>query len=289
MNAQHEPAYWPRIARDWRHVRPPLRPAAQDVEFCLSAVREWAGAGRAPRVLLLGVTPELYHLPWPAGTDILAADRSQSMIDCVWPGPREAALCSDWRTLALADGSRDIALCDGGLHLLKYPEEQRQLAMLLNRVLSDGGLCILRLYVPPASRESPGAVLSDLLQARIPNMSNLKLRLGMSLQETASEGVELAAVWRALKDAAPDLARLASDVGWPLEETLAINAYRDSGDRYCFVSVHEATDLFCTSPGGFDLRQVCVPTYELGAQCPTLVLRKRPVARAPSELPGDRM
>lgn len=89
-------SHWLEAARLWQFLGPPLRPAAEDVGFLKDAVREWTAAQAAPpRVLLLGVTPEIYGLPWPEGTDFLAADRTQAMIDVVWPGPRDAARHTD--------------------------------------------------------------------------------------------------------------------------------------------------------------------------------------------------
>ncbi len=158
--------HWQENARQWQHLGPPLRPSPQDIGFFEDAVQEWIHHYGAPRVLLLGVTPEIYRLPWPEGTDFLAVDHSQAMIDAVWPGPKEAAQCADWLSLKLPDNSRDIVLCDGGLPLLAYPREQQQLVRILRDVLSDQGLCILRLFVPPSQQESPDAVLRDLLEGK---------------------------------------------------------------------------------------------------------------------------
>jgi len=268
--------HWPEIAEHWRHIGPPLRPVAQDIRFCLDAVQDWIRRRGVPRVLLLGVTPELYRLPWPKGTDFLAIDRSQAMIDTAWPGPKDAVQCTDWLTVALPDASRDLAFCDGGLHLLPYPEQQQRLAGLLSDVLSDQGLCILRLYVPPPQREPPQAVLDDLLEGSIPNLNFLKPRLAMSLMDDAAQGVELGEVWQALHNVAPDLTALASKIGWPPESMLAIQAYRGSRVRYYFVTVDQVRDMFCRSPGGFEVRRLCVPSYESGEQYPTIVLQRCP-------------
>ena len=265
---------WPEIARQWQEVGPPLRPVAEDARFVLEAVSEWGRQPTPPRVLLLGVTPELYGLPWPAGTDFLAVDRTHAMIDVVWPGPREAILCADWLAMGLPDCSRDIVLCDGGLHLLGYPEEQRRLVHLLANALSDEGLCILRLYVPPVEPDSPDGILADLLGGEIRDLNILKLRLWMSLLGSPDEGVELGTVWRAIHEVAPDLEALATRLGWPLEHTLAINAYRGSTARYFFLTVDQVLDLFCRDPGGFQLSDIRVPSYERGEQCPTLVLQR---------------
>jgi SAM-dependent methyltransferase len=266
--------HWPEIARQWQQIGPPLRPVAQDIGLCWDAVQEWVRHCGRPRVLLLGVTAELYHLPWPKGTDFLAVDRTQAMIDGVWPGPKEAVQCTDWLALTLPESSRDVVLCDGGLHLLAYPQQQRRLVQVLQRILSDRGLCILRLYVPPPQRESPDAVLRELLEGGISSLNILKLRLGMSLMDSASEGVELGRVWRAVHAVAPDLEELASRIEWPVEQMLAINAYRESTVRYHFVTVDQVSDLFCGNQGGFKVHRLHVPSYELGERCPTIVLRR---------------
>ena len=289
MGAEQDKAdHWPEFAQVWQQVGPPLRPSAQDLGFCTDAIRDWALQRGAPRVLLLGVTPELYHLPWPKGTDFLAVDHTQAMIDTVWPGPKDAVQCANWLALSLPDSSRDLVLCDGGLHLLAYPQEQGQLVRVLRRILSDQGLCILRLYAPPPRRESPEAVLEELLEGRIPNLNVLKLRLGMSLLNSAAEGVELARIWRALHAATPDLDDLASRIGWPAEHMLGLNPYRDSTTRYHFVTVGQARHLFCDSPGGFEVHRLCTPSYELGEQCPTLILRRCPSGFAGRDPMGSR-
>ncbi len=268
--------HWAEIARQWRQAGPPLRPSMQDMGFCADAIRGWHRQYGAPRVLLLGVTPDIYGLSWPKGTEILAVDRSQAMIDIVWKGPSESVLCADWLDIRLPDGSRDIALCDGGLHLLSYPREQRQLVRVLRRVLAEKGLCLFRLFIPQ-QKESPDEVLKDLLEGRIVNLNILKLRLAMSLQENAEKGVELRKIWRAVHGVA-DLPALAERIGWPIEHMSAINVYRDSAARYHFVDVDQVIDLFCGGSGGFTLRSIHIPSYELGERCPTIVLQRGPDA-----------
>jgi len=264
---------WGEIARKWRLLGPPLRPSPEDIRFCEDAVGERVRRRGAPRVLLLGVTPELYRLRWPEGTDFLAVDGTRAMIEAVWPGPREAVRCEDWLEMVLPDASRDIVLCDGGLNLLAYPEEQRRLVGILRGVLCEEGLCILRIFVPPAGRESPDVILKDLLDGKVPNLNILKLRLWMALQQSPSEGVELDTLWRTIHAAAGDLEALALRIGWPVEHTLAVNAYRGSTARYYLGTLDEVTELFCGA-GGFEVLQVHVPSYERGEQCPTVVFRR---------------
>jgi SAM-dependent methyltransferase len=265
---------WAKVARNWKLHGPPLRPSLEDVRFTEDAVGAWRGQGAPPRVLLLGVTPELYRLSWREGTDFLAVDRTMDVIEAVWPGPREAVRCEDWLEMKLPAASRDIVLCDGGLNLLAYPREQQQLASILRDVLAEEGLCILRLFVRPPERETRDAVLADLMGGRIPNMNLLKLRLWAALQESPSQGVELDTVWRTVHGAAGSLEELASRLGWPLEETVFINAYRGATTRYWLGTVDEVAKIFCEEVGGFELASVHVPPYEGGQQCPTVVLRR---------------
>jgi SAM-dependent methyltransferase len=258
----------------WQQVGPPLRPSTQDTDILADMLSTWVRDRGAPRVLILGVTPELYRLPWPQGTDVLAADRTRAMIDAVWPGPKDAVVCADWTVLPLADESRDLVLCDGGIHLLSSPERQRRLVRTLRRIVSPRGLCLFRLFVPPRRRETPGAVLEDLGTGKVPNINVLKLRLGMALQEDPEQGVMLGRVWGLVHTANPDFERLAARLGWPREHLLALNTYRNSETRYHFLGLERVVSLFCDDPGGFEPVAVRYPNYELGDRCPTLALRR---------------
>jgi SAM-dependent methyltransferase len=260
--------HWSEIARRWAQVGPPLRPSEEDVAFYTGVMHSL----RSPRALILGVTPELYRLPWPRGASVLAADHTCVMIDAVWLGPREAVMCADWRDLPLPDASRNLVMCDGGLHLLSYPHGQRKLAATLHRVIEPGGLFVLRLFVPPAVRESGDQVLDDLLAGRIPNLNVLKLRLGMALQENAHVGVALRLIHDVIARLAPSLNDLADRLGWPREHLLAVESYRDSRTRYHFVTMDDVIEMFCQSPGGFEVEKTHVPAaYE---RCPFVVLRR---------------
>ena len=268
------PGQWGDIAPNWNRVGPPLRPCAEDLDFFTETVELWARRHGAPRALILGVTPEIYHLRWPTGSHVLAADHTQSMIDCVWPGPIEQAILADWTALPLQPSSRDIALCDGGIHLLAHPHGHRLLVGELHRIVAEEGLCILRLFVPPAEREAPETVLRDLAEGEISSLNVLKLRLGMALQDDIDVGVQLHHVWDVIHQFEPDFRRLASLTGWPLEHLLAIDSYRNCPATYSFLSLADVRRLFCDDPGGFEIAAIHEPSYELGERCPTLVLRR---------------
>ncbi len=273
---------WPRVARDWWQLGSPLRPAAEDVALFGRALGEWRAAhpGAAPRALVLGVTPELYALPWPEPARVLAVDRTPEMIAHIWPGPASQVVRADWRELPLADASVDVALCDGGLHLLDHPEGQSRLARALARVVAPGGLFVVRLFVPPAAPESEAEVLEALFAGRIPDLNCLKLRLGMALQQTPAGGVALNAVWQALRRAGGEWPALAQRLGWPLPRLAVIDAYRDSPARYHFVTAEEATALFAAH--GFARQWIAGGSYPMASQCPTLAFRREGDARGTS-------
>lgn len=241
-----------------------------------SALAAWctANAGAAPRGLILGVTPELHRLPWPDPTLVRAADRTPEMIAHVWPGSPDQVLRADWRNVPLDERSIDIALCDGGLHLLDFPSGQTALLAELARVLAPDGLLIVRLFTPPAVTETVDAVLTALLSGGIRDLNCLKLRLGMALQASPESGVQLDTVWRALHDGAGAWPELAQRLGWDIEHLRAIDAYRGSQARYHFVSADSVIALACSTLGAFELEDCHVPGYVMGDQCPTLVLRR---------------
>jgi len=277
---------WPLVAKIWRQLGPPLRPVGEDLSFFESALSAWCrdSGGRPPRGLILGVTPELYWLPWPDRSMVRAADRSPEMIRWVWPGSPSAVAQTNWAELRGPARSVDIVFCDGGLHLLDYPRGQAAWCRSLGNLVAPGGLVAIRLFTPPPSRETPGHVLSELHAGEVPNLNCLKLRLGPALQESPQAGVALKDVWLSLRGEADDWAELAGRLGWPLEHLSVIDAYRDSEARYHFVSVAEARALFCETTGGaFELVRVDTPSYELGGQCPTLLFRHVAVGEASAD------
>lgn len=263
-------AYWPDIATNWEKVGPPLRPTAAD----LAAYCEVLANQAEPRAAILGVTPEIYRLPWPAGADVVAIDHTLAMIDAVWPGPPGRAICADWTQMPLEPASRNVALCDGGLHLLSNPQGQAALVHSLLHVLAPEGIFVARLFVPSIRPESADAVIDDLLCGKVPNVNVLKLRMAMALQDEASSGVELAEVWSALLGSGMRSDELAVRIGWDPGDLAAFDSYRDCRTRYHFVTLAEVISFFCGDPGGFELVNVRTPPYELGERCPTVTLRR---------------
>src|SRR5689334_6434685 len=155
-----ETSHWPTLSKHWNQVGPPLRPSNEDLAF-LAHHRPTVPAGRRARALILGVTPEIYQTlreDW----DVLAVDNNPGMIESVWPGSATEIVQADWRELALPPSSRDVAFMDGGLHLLRYPDDQQLFVSRLHDVLAPDSKFILRLFVPPLRRETPDQVIAEL-------------------------------------------------------------------------------------------------------------------------------
>ncbi len=277
MNTSLPPGQWPTVARNWRLIGPPLRPVDADLAYCAEAIAEWRSLNetRAPRVQILGVTPEYVSLPWPAATQLQALDCTPAMIEHVWPGPKDAALFGRWEELNACAESLDFVLCDGGLHLLEFPQRQSQLVKRLTDALRPGGYCIFRLFSLPDSPETPEQVISALFQGEIPNLNVLKLRLGMAMQASPEAGTCLNDVYNKVAGLAANLPALAERLRWSAEHLGAIEGYRNSAARYHFLREDAAIRLFAEASGhALSLHRIVRPDYLLGERCATVIFKK---------------
>lgn len=272
--------HWDAHARQWRWIGPPLRPAAEDVRIAEDALGRWhEETGRAdPRALLLGVTPEIVAMGWPAGTRLTAVDHAYAMIRSVWAGAPLGypAICATWQRLPLAGGSHDAVLGDGCFTCLVGRRAFEAAIAAVRDVLRADGIFVMRFFTRPDRAEAPARVVDDLRAGRIGSFHAFKWRLAMALHGGLDEGVRLADVWEAWRDAVPDPAALAARLGWPLPALLTIDAYRGVQSRYTFPTLAETRALLAAC---FSERACHVPRYELGERCPTLVLRPSRPAR----------
>lgn len=263
---------WDSMAECWGLHGSPLRPGEDDVRLYQRVVNELAGGGMR-RAVILGVTPELYHLRWPAGTELRAIDRSADMIGRVWPGSEDQVVRGDWTERHFPEGSVQLVLCDGGLHLLEYPAKQSDLFREVAAMLSRGGMAVFRLFLPPAVRVDAGEVLRRLRGGEVPDMNTLKLLLGHALMDSTPEGVPLGKVWDCLHEGiGGDRDAFFGGLGWPAEEVAVIDFYRDSCSRYYFSTLEEVRELV---EDDFRVRGVVAAEHSMGRQCVHLQLERR--------------
>ena len=267
--------HWPRLAAVYSRVGPPLRPCEEDMSIVWRAVREHAGTDE-PRVLVMGATAEYFRLPWSAGTELLAVDRNPRALEEMWPGPDKTTRVGDWRRLSLDRASQTIALCDGGLGLVSFPDELAVVVREVARILTGDGLFIARLFVPPADRESVQEVLAAFHGGGIRDVNRLKIRLWFAVQDTGDWRVPVATVWDVIADRQEELAESASGFGWPDDWMKTIEPYRGSGIRYYLPPPDDVVALVLHAAPELEHQTLAYPLYDTGAQCPTVVFRRRP-------------
>ena len=272
----HSPYWGSDVAHQWHLYGPPLRPCAADVRAIEEAVRAFAEQRDVPlEVLLWGVTPEIAAMSWPEGTRLLALDKSQAMIDLVWPGDVPGvrrAVRADWFDYRSTGGRHDIVIGDGNFAPLDYPRGYRALAAVAHEVLTDTGILVSRFFVRPARAETPEAVFEDLLANRIESFHTFKVRLAAALQESAQTGVAVSDVLAAWKRARIDMGALLTMTGWRRETVEMIYLYDGKTSRLSFPDVAEIEAVMSEY---FDHQETRYLDYELGDRCPILTYRVR--------------
>lgn len=222
-------------------------------------------------MLLLGATPELASMAWPAGTSLVAIDRSRAMLGAVFPPEAGAVVVGDWRAMPWRDGAFDWIVGDGCATLLDYPAGYASVAAELRRVLADDGELVLRLFTLPEIPEPLLDIARDLAAHQIGNFHILKWRLAMAIQP-ASRNVRVTEILAVFDRFVSDRAALAERTGWSPSTIATIDAYRESTMEYSFPTLAEARAAFAPH---FTEVACMFTSYELGERCPTLVLRAR--------------
>ena len=269
--------HWGEVARHWHHYGPPLRPSAAEVRVMEGTVRRWCAvrALRPLKALLLGVTPEIATMAWPDGTELLAVDRSEPMIERVWPGDIDGlrkAVCADWFGFSSGSDRYNVVIGDGIFTILDYPGQYRALAAVARDVLASDGIFISRFFLRPATRETPESVFDDLLANRIATFHGFKFRLAMALQENAQSGVRMGDVFNAWHRAGIDLDTLMAKTGWPREAIGTIRLYDGKDSRLSFPS---AAEIDAVMSEHFEEIDVGYLPQETGGRCPIVSYRRR--------------
>ena len=269
-------SYWHGMASSYAALGSPLRPVREEIQFMEEAVAGWAAwHSRTPRAVLIGVTPDIAQMAWPAETTLTAVDSSLTMASALWPpnGPaRRRLICGDWRSLPLRRGSADIVIGDGSINCLRYPDGFRLLAAEVSGVLGDDGLLVLRCYIQPEQQEQSDQVMAELFTERMPSFHHFKLRLLMALQPSADKGIAVSDACEFWAGRAIDEARLARRTGWEKAAIEMIRLYRGTDTVHTFPT---RTELGMAFDEFFDEVSVFVPSYYLGERCPTILFRPR--------------
>lgn len=272
-NPEPNISHWDSHARQWSFIGSPLRPCAEDIRLITDACM----VGKASRILLLGVTPELANYPWPDDAQLTAADLHLDMIKHCWAGNTTTrnAVCADWLLPPFNNHQFDNVIGDGCLTLLNYPDQYRELSRAMHRVIAPNGVWVMRQFCRPANAESIETVRDDLWKGRIGNVHVLKWRIAMAVHsDRCDSGVVLDDVWQAYRDVVPDSKVLEDRFGWDLRAIATLDNYRGSQSRYTFPTADEIAHAMPE----FKVRMIGYGRYELAERCPVLSMSPVPIS-----------
>lgn len=265
-----EPAH--SVAEVYSNQTPPLLPSAEDLAAHVAAL----DLGDTPlHVLMLGVTPALFRLPWPEGTIVRAVDRSLPMIEHVWPGPVGTADVGDWTRLPFEDARFDRIVSDGGLAFFGPPsiEDARD---ELARVLRPGGLFVARLYVWDRSQRID-RIVDEVERGAIATANEMRIRSWSALQVSLGEGLVLGEAFDAIVARVGSPERLIELTDLEPEQFVPFLASAGSALRYTMWPSDALIEAW-TGSGHFELQSLTVPAHRLGALCPVLAFRRTDTA-----------
>jgi SAM-dependent methyltransferase len=263
---------WERHARQWQRVGAPLRPSEEDGRLMMELANLLLVQSPRPRIVVMGVTPELVKLPWPDRSDLLALDHSAEMIARVWePHPRiqSSVRQARWQAMPLENNSVDVVVGDGSLNVLPRLEDYAGLYAEVARVLRPGGGLIVRCFVRPDVPEPMGEVVKAALNGQIQSFHALKWRVAMALGVGPDYSVAVSDIHAAFNRHFPDRNRLAELAGWAPETIDTIDAYQGAATRYTFPTLDA---LRIAAAGLLDTKPPRYGGYELSGRCPTLLM-----------------
>jgi hypothetical protein len=276
MHAARVASYWDHFAKAYANLGGPLRLSEEEVRLMEGVVRDWTTSRRIlfPQALLLGATPDIATMRWPAATSLMAVDKSFPMARSVWPGDihgQRAMLCGDWLALPRREASCDIVIGDGSINCLTYPAGYCALAETMSRALRGRGLLVLRCYLQATPHESAEQIHEQALMGTVGSFHAFKLRLLMALQRTAHDGVAVNDVHQWVSRNV-DLCELSRRTGWARSAVETIQYYSGSTTVYTFPTLDE---LRSELRPRFEEVSLLIPGHEMGPRCPILVCAVR--------------
>lgn len=276
MNHAEQTSVWTPHARQWHKVGPPLRPNEDDLGLMISALEPvFLSHHEKCPIAILGVTPELVQLPWPAAVTVHAFDHSEEMIASVWsPHPKvpSAVASASWQKLPIEDGRFCAVVGDGSLNSLPSLGDYDEVLKELRRVMQPGALAVVRCFIRPDQVQTPEEIRQEVMARRIGNFHAFKWCLAMSLTDGPSASVEVAQIHSAFETYFPDRCALAQMTGWPREQIDTIDAYKNSRTRYSFPTLAQMRTRCAPY---FEVKAVDYPGYELAQRFPTLTLQRK--------------
>lgn len=246
----------------WPNLTAPLRPDPEVVSAVAAEIARQPG-----RALLLGVTPELAGI----APDLVAIDRNLNMVENVWPGNSVGrnAVVGEWTNANFRASSFAVAVGDGSLNSVRFPDEVLRVSAELRRLLEPGGTFVCRLYMSePTDRIAD--VAAAALAGRFRNFHAFKMHLAMAIAvETGDPNVRVQILLDTITTLFPDRAELVRATGWDRAHVDTIDFYRNSSAATSYPTQDQWRATLAAVFSG--IRFAPSGRYELAERCPLLV------------------
>jgi|TARA_R110000868_G_scaffold305397_3_gene566443 hypothetical protein len=249
---------WPEHSKNWNKLGPPLKPSPITIDTYAKLIPTGP-------IILLGVTPEIYH----RFDNILAIDYNTDMIKNVWPGNTETkiAISDDWRQVICKEqyysgivGDLSLTLMDD----LDTVSEFNQKSLLW---LKDKGVMAQRIFHLPSTPVTRDKIVDMMNNPATINWHAFKWLLHMCLSnETSVRRVRQADVRDMFNEICTDRQKLSDITGWSLEAINTIDFYENATQEITVATKDEwlktvpanatETSLIYTHTPGYDLSEL---------------------------------
>jgi len=271
--AMDNESHWNHYQKSWQRVCAPLRPSSEDLKAFSSLVPKLP---KQPKILVLGVTPELVAIDWPIDATLYGVDKSEPFIHGIWkanPKCQSMAICANWFSIPFAEDSFDLIIGDGISPQLRYPDEYRQIAVVAHKLLKPGGFLALRNFLRPNEKQEENDLWASAHRNEYKNFSAFKWRLAHTLQDDPAKGIAIDTIYQSWQTHRAYWDNRKLPLPWPEADIATVEVYQGSTMRYVFLSEEETQAVYAEH---FIFQHSNYGTYELASCCPVMIYENKP-------------
>lgn len=142
--------YWLNLARDWRKVKPPVKPSLTDLKSYDEFLKRALKHKKSPKILVLGATPEMRDLADKYTQEVTVVDLNLEMILAMTglmkrKNPKEIWVKGNWLNVPLRCNYYDAILGDGITTNISW-KEANQFWKHSKELLKEKGIFITRIF-----------------------------------------------------------------------------------------------------------------------------------------------
>lgn len=141
---------WQQMALVWRrHIKPPSRPCLDQIKIWEKILKEKIEEVKNPKVLILGVTPELRDLVNRYSLKSIVCDVNPRMVEAMnklikYKNSKEKITIRNWLEMDFKKESFDLILGDACLNQISSQEKIKKLLRKLKDFLKPNGYLLIR-------------------------------------------------------------------------------------------------------------------------------------------------